>query len=195
MVIGPDDRISPHNGSVNDILQGTRASVLAPALTGSLNSSFPYVAVPVHVANVTRAHIDAVNDRVIPGNTEYILSSNTPEGVVWDRDIRDIARKHFPKEVESHDLPMQGSLATIKWRLDGMRTEETFGWKFTNFEETMRQLIAQYLSIMSYESSGENGMEQGKDYSTKQAGGYASYVLRRSYLEYWSCASLKAWSF
>ena len=147
VVIGPDERISTGEGKIEDLLQGTRTSILAPALSSSLNSPFPYVAVPVHVADVARAHVDAVDGSLIPGNSEYILCSDTPEGVVWDRDITDIARRYFPKEVESKILPLEGSLATIKWRLDGMRTEETFGWKFISFEETMRQLIAQYVEL------------------------------------------------
>jgi nucleoside-diphosphate-sugar epimerase len=146
VVIGPDERI-PADGNADSLLQGTRAAVLAPALTSSLNSAFPYVGVPVHVADVARAHIDAVDHHLIPGNSEYILSSDTPEGIVWDTDIRSICRRHFATEVDKQILPLQGSLATIKWRLDGMRTEEMFGWHFTSFDETMRQLIAQYVQL------------------------------------------------
>lgn len=148
VVIGPDERISKDPQS---LLQGTRASVLAPALTSSLNSSFPYVGVPVHVTDVARAHVDAINKSRIPGNSEYILSSDTPEGVEWDRDIRRICEKYFPDQVQSGVLPLEGSLASIKWRLDGARTEKVFGWRFTSFEETMRQLISQYLHLKSQE--------------------------------------------
>lgn len=147
VVIGPDERISPDTDTSEVILQGVRKAVLAPALTSSHNSSFPYVGVPVHVADVARAHVDAVNASLIPGNSEHILSSDTPEGVEWDRDIHEICKKHFDQEVNSGELQLQGSLTTIKWRLDGMTTEKTFGWKFTSFEETMKGLIAQYLRL------------------------------------------------
>ncbi|KAJ5822549.1 NAD-dependent epimerase/dehydratase [Penicillium robsamsonii] len=148
VVIGPDDRLDADpTATVNSLLQGTRAAVLAPALTSSLNSSFPYVGTPVHVADVARAHVDAVDDSLVPGNSEYILSSDTPNGVVWDRDVQDACRKFFPEEVTSKRFPLEGSLAAIKWRLSARQAEETFGWQFTDFEETVRQLLLQYLQL------------------------------------------------
>lgn len=148
VVIGPDDRLDADpTATVDSLLQGTRAAVLAPALTSSLNSSFPYVGTPVHVADVARAHVDSVDDVLVPGNSEYILSSDTPNGVVWDREIQGVCRKFFPEDVASKRLPLEGSLTAIKWRLDARQTEETFGWQFTGFEETARQLLSQYLHL------------------------------------------------
>ncbi|KAJ5699389.1 hypothetical protein N7536_002402 [Penicillium majusculum] len=148
VVIGPDDRLDADpTATVDSLLQGTRAAVLAPALTSSLNSSFPYVGTPVHVADVARAHVDAVDDGLVPGNSEYILSSDTPNGVVWDRDVQDVCRKFFSKEVANKTLPLEGSLTALKWRLSAQQTEETFGWQFTGFEDTVRQLLSQYLQL------------------------------------------------
>ncbi|EPE09711.1 3-beta hydroxysteroid dehydrogenase [Ophiostoma piceae UAMH 11346] len=146
VVIGPDTRLSADSRPC-ELTVEARGSVMAPALTASLNSDFPFVGVPVHVHDVARAHIDAVNSSRVPGNTEYILSSDTPDGVDWDRDIEAIARKYFASEVERKTLPLQGSLATIKWRLDASRTEQVFGWRMTSFEQTMKQLLAQYLQL------------------------------------------------
>lgn len=146
VVIGPDERI-PLDGSVDLLLKETRAAVLAPALDGATSSAFPYVGVPVHVADVAKAHIDAVDSTRIPANSELILSSNTPEGVVWDRDISAVARKFFPKEVQNQSLPLKGTLGSIKWQLDGQTTEKAFGWEFRSFEDTMRELITQYLLL------------------------------------------------
>ncbi|QYT04611.1 3-beta hydroxysteroid dehydrogenase/isomerase [Trichoderma simmonsii] len=146
VVFGPDGRI-PSNGSVDELLKDNRAAVLAPALDGSTNSSFPFVGVPVHVADVARAHVDAVDSARIPGNTEYILSSDTPEGVVWDRDVAAVAKKYFLEEVQSKLLPLEGTLPCIKWRLDGDATEKAFGWKFISFEQTMKELLEQYLKL------------------------------------------------
>ncbi|PNY29395.1 putative oxidoreductase [Tolypocladium capitatum] len=151
VVIGADERI-PADGPVSALLQSTRAAAMAPALDGSLNPGFPYFGVPVHVADVARAHVDAVDSSRIPGNSEYILSSDTPEGVVWDRDVHAAARKFFPKEVENGLLPLQGSLANIKWRLDASATESAFGWTFTSFEETMKGLLGQYLQLKQSET-------------------------------------------
>lgn len=146
VVVEADERI-PHDGRTSALLQGTRAAVMAPALDKSLNSPFPYVGVPVHVADVAKAHVDAIDRTRVPGNTEFILSSDTPEGVEWDKDVHYIAKKYFPTEVENGLLQLKGSLPSIKWLLDASDTEKTFGWKFTSFEETMRGLIAQYLAL------------------------------------------------
>lgn len=125
---------------------------MAPALTSSLNSPFPYVGVPVHVADVARAHVDAV-DGNIPGNTEYILSSDTPEGVEWDRDVRAVARKYFGGENEKGVLPLEGSLVSIKLRLDAGVTERVFGWRFRGIEETVRGMMGQYLELRGKQGS------------------------------------------
>lgn len=148
VVIGADTRLSPARGStISELLQGTRAAVMAPALTAEYNSPFPYVGVPVHVADVARAHIDAVDSSRIPGNTEYILSSDTPEGVVWDPEVTRIAKQYFAQAVEDKRLKLEGSLGHVGFRLDGMATEAAFGWKFTSFKETMKGLIGQYLEL------------------------------------------------
>ncbi|KAL4881920.1 NAD(P)-binding protein [Aspergillus karnatakaensis] len=157
VVIGPDDRLIPSETNTpipaSAVLEGTRASVLAPALTADLNSPFPYVAVPVHVSDVAKSHVDAVDSDLVPGNTEYILASDTPEGVNWDKDVQRVARKYFSKEVETGLLKLEGSLTTIKWRLDASETERVFGWKHTDFEETVKGLIAQYLELKKVELS------------------------------------------
>lgn len=152
VVIGPDDRLTEDpTAKTSALLSGTRAAVLAPTLTSSLNSAFPYVGVPVHVADVARAHVDAIDSDRVPGNTEFILASDAPGGVVWDRDAADVAQKYFADEVGSKVLPMEGSLTTIRWRLDTRKTEEVFGWKLTGFEETLRQTLAQYLQLRKKE--------------------------------------------
>ncbi|KAJ5147633.1 NAD-dependent epimerase/dehydratase [Penicillium atrosanguineum] len=151
VVIGPDNRLTNDpTANTSALLKETRAAVLAPVLTSSLNSSFPYVGIPVHVADVARAHIDAIDSNRVPGNTEYILSSDAPEGVVWNRDAAYVAQNYFAGEVKSQVLPMKGSLTTVKWSLDTKKTE-VFGWRFTGFEETLRQLLAQYLQLRQRE--------------------------------------------
>ena len=121
---------------------------LASALTSNFNSAFPFVGVPVHVRDVARAHVDAaVYRNTVAGNSKYILSSDTPEGIQWDRDTRAVAGKYFPEEVEKGVLPREGSLTTVKWRLDTNKTVNTFGWEMTGFEETMKEMLRQYIQL------------------------------------------------
>lgn len=44
-------------------------------------------------------------------------------------------------------MPLEGSLPTVKWRLDGATTEAVFGWKLCDSEEILRGLIAEYLEL------------------------------------------------
>ncbi|KAJ5691538.1 NAD-dependent epimerase/dehydratase [Penicillium malachiteum] len=148
VVIGPDHRLDFDSSATTDnLLQGARASVLACALSSAYNSSFPYVGTPVHVADVARAHVDAIDAGLVSGNSEFILSSNTPDGVVWDKDVRDICIRFFPEEVSNGVLPLEGSLTAVKWRLDTKKTEQVFGWSFVSFEDTMKDLVSQYLRL------------------------------------------------
>jgi hypothetical protein len=155
VIIGPDDRLIPsstNKPSTNDLLVGTRASVFAPLLGKESSAPFPYVVVPVHVADVAKAHVDAVDATRVHGNSEFILASDAAQsGVIWERDARAVARKYFAKEVESCVFPMEGSLETIRWRVDTSETERVFGWKDMGFEETMRGLVEQYLGIRRLE--------------------------------------------
>ncbi|KAL4936721.1 hypothetical protein BDV06DRAFT_233068 [Aspergillus oleicola] len=158
VVIGPDERLSPsltnkHHSSA--VLSGARAAVLAPALTSDLNSPFPYVTVPVHVSDVARAHVDALDFDKVPGRSEFILAADTDNagtGVNWDRDVRDIARRCFPREFEGGILPCQGSLGSIRWKLDVGMTERVFGWRCEGFEEMAKGLLGQYLELRGLET-------------------------------------------
>ncbi|KAJ5670968.1 NAD(P)-binding protein [Penicillium longicatenatum] len=142
VVIGPDDRLLYDDTATRDnLLEEKRGAVLAPALSSSLNSP------PCSCGRCRARPVDAADDALVPGNSEYILCSNTPGGVVWDQEIKRIAHQYFPTDVENKTLPLEGSLGTVKWRLDALRSEKVFGWQFTNFEETMRGLIEQYLQL------------------------------------------------
>jgi len=104
------------------------------------------VGVPISVADVARAHVDALKSS-IPGNAEYILSSDTPDGIEWDTALS-IAQTHFPESCGPGEiLPLGGSFPTTKWKLDVSSTEKAFGWKAEKFEETMKGLIGQYVSL------------------------------------------------
>ncbi|KAL4733631.1 NAD(P)-binding protein [Aspergillus similis] len=160
VVIGPDDRLTPSptnkNVKSDEVLQETRASVLAPVLTDDLSSPFPYVGVPVHVGDVARAHVDAVERGRIRGNSEFILVSDadTVGGVEWEGDVRAVVRKYFKREVEKGMFPMEGRLGGIRWKVDTTETERVFGWRFVAFKETIRELVAQWVGLKRLEESG-----------------------------------------
>lgn len=140
VVIGPDDLAT----GLATLQVGTRAMVL-PIFQGA-KIDMPLVGTPVLADDVARAHVDAIKPSV-PGNKDYILSSDAPQGIEWNT-MSEIARKHFPEEVESRLIPCGGSLPTRKWRLDTLETEAAFRWQCTSFEETVRRLLEQYIELL-----------------------------------------------
>lgn len=145
VVLGPEDLATGNS----TLLVGTRA-MLVPVLQGA-KLDMPLVGTPVHVDDVARAHVDAIKPSV-PGNADYVLSSDGEEGIEWDS-MTDIARKFFPDEVKSGLLALGGSIPTRKWRLDVSNTEKAFGWKCAPFEKTMRDLIGQYVEFLKKEQN------------------------------------------
>jgi len=55
--------------------------------------------------------------------------------------------------VEEGVLKLKGSLKLRPWRLDTRETEEAFGWKFISFEETVKELVQQYLGLVEAEKN------------------------------------------
>ncbi|PON28857.1 hypothetical protein TGAM01_v201965 [Trichoderma gamsii] len=140
VVIGPDDWAT----DLESFFVGTRAMIM-PIVQGKVMEA-PLVGVPVFVDDVALAHVDAIKPSV-SGNKDYILSSDTPDGIEWNSTL-DVARKHFPREVESGLLQCTGSLPTRRWKLDASDSEKAFGWKFTSFENTMRKQLQQYITLV-----------------------------------------------
>lgn len=143
VVIGPDALAT----SSASLLTGTRALAMAPILGQKLE--MPLVGVQVHVDDVARAHVDALK-KSVPANTDYILTSNDVEGIEWNT-----AKKLVEKGVENAAglLKLDGSMPTIKWKVDASTTEEAFGWQCRSFEQTMKDLVEQYLELLDTENS------------------------------------------
>jgi nucleoside-diphosphate-sugar epimerase len=141
VIIGRDERAA----SVADLRRDTPqwALRMAPILGG--NQSDGMASVPVDVEDVATAHVDAIKDTV-PGNTDYTLSTGPTADIVWDVMI-EVAKKYFPEKVGSKEMPLGGTLPTMKWLVDMTDTEEAYGWKFRPFEETLKDMIGQYLEL------------------------------------------------
>jgi nucleoside-diphosphate-sugar epimerase len=142
VVFGPDALAT----NVQELMTSSRAMVLGPLMD---MKGPEMIGASVHVDDVSRAHIDSLKSSV-PGNKDYILSSDAPEGVCWD-DAKNIVKRSFPEAVEKGILRLGGSMGTRPWRLDTRETEEAFGWKPLSFEETLKELVGQYLGFFEAE--------------------------------------------
>jgi nucleoside-diphosphate-sugar epimerase len=139
VVFGPDELAT----NVTELMTSSRAMVLGPLMDMAMPEM---IGASVHVDDVARAHIDGLKSSV-PGNKDYILSSDAPEGIFWD-DAKKVVKKSFPEAVEKGILKLEGRMATRRWRLDTKETEEAFGWEHISFEETVKELVGQYLGFV-----------------------------------------------
>jgi nucleoside-diphosphate-sugar epimerase len=142
VVIGPDELAT----KTSELLTGTRALALAPILGQKIEG--PLVGQQVHVDDVVRGLVDALDSRVL-GNEDYILSS---DGFEWD-DGKGMFKGEGGKGKGELKLPLDGSIPTMKWKIDVSTTEKAFGWKCRSFEETMRDLVGQYLGLLESEKT------------------------------------------
>lgn len=147
-VMGPDDRAS----STADLINNTPewAFRMSPVLgTKHVNS---LVDTPVDVRDVAQVHVDAIKTS-IPGNQDYVVCAKIPsEDLKWN-DTIEIAKKYYPEQAGSKELPLDGTLPTMKWSVDSSDTERVFGRKFRKFEEIMKDTIGQYLQFVDAERS------------------------------------------
>jgi len=142
MVFGPDELAT----NVQELMTDSRGMVLSALMDVKMPEM---IGATVHVDDVARAHIDGLKSSV-PGNRDYILSSNVPEGICWE-DAEKAVKRNFPEAVEKGILKLEGSMALKPWRLDTRETEEAFGWKPISFEETTKDLVEQYLRVFEAE--------------------------------------------
>jgi nucleoside-diphosphate-sugar epimerase len=142
VVIGPDELAT----KTSELLTGTRALALAPILGQKIES--PLVGQQVHLDDVARGLVDAL-DTSVSGNADYVFTSNGCEGIEWD-DAKGMFKGEGGKG--KLKLPLDGSLSTMKWRVDVSTIERAFGWKCRSFEETMRDLVGQYLRFLENET-------------------------------------------
>jgi nucleoside-diphosphate-sugar epimerase len=142
VVFGPDELAT----NAAELVTAGNSLALGPLLDVNIPQM---VGATVHVDDAARAHIDALKPSV-QGNKDYILSSDAPDGIDWE-DAQNYVRKFFPEAVENGTLKLGGSLRARIWRLDTRETEKEFGWKFVSFEETLKELVGQYLKFVAAE--------------------------------------------
>ncbi|KAH8658986.1 hypothetical protein BGZ61DRAFT_567156 [Ilyonectria robusta] len=143
MVIGRNDL----NTKKEAVSSGTNNSVMGPLL--GTKTEMPTLGVSVHVNDVARAHVDALNPS-IPGNRNFICSSGGLDGTTWD-DAKNIAKRCYGKSVSDGVFTLDGTAPTRPIRLDASETEKVFGWKFTGFEDQVKSVADHYLELLAAE--------------------------------------------
>lgn len=125
---------------------GTNAMVLGPVLGRTGPQTPPSV---VHVEDVARAHVGALNPAV-QGNQSFVLSSTGKDGMRWD-DAKAFVGKHFPEAVEKGVLRNDGTTPTGKAWVDNSKTVEVLGIEFKSYEDMVVSVVGHYLEVIEKE--------------------------------------------
>ncbi|KAL1793839.1 hypothetical protein ACET3X_007260 [Alternaria dauci] len=133
------------NTTREEILAGTNGIALGPLL--GRKAEMPMIGVAVHLDDVARAHVDALNPK-ISGNQRLLCTYGGLEGVQWDG-AKDIAKRLYGKQVSEGLFPLTGSTPTRPIRLDASETEKVLGWKFKSFEEQVKSVADHYVEAAS----------------------------------------------
>jgi nucleoside-diphosphate-sugar epimerase len=126
------DAKSVASGS-NAILMGLILGTKAPnASPGSV----------VHVDDVARIHVGALDETKVPAETDFLASIS-----VQFEDAIEIAKRLFPEAVRDGRLPLGGSKGTLPITMDIKGTTDVFG-QLKGYEEMVGSLVGQYLELL-----------------------------------------------
>lgn len=140
-VIGDNEMIT----DPSRISDGTVSAAFAQVLGG--DSGWGKVpSTSVHVADIARMHVEALNPK-IEGNQSFLGISEGERGTIWEEAI-EIVNRNFPEAVKRGVLKNNGTAETKRTRVDASRTERVFGFKFLSYEEQVKSVTKQYLSLL-----------------------------------------------
>ena len=127
------DAKSVASGS-NGLLMGLILGVSAPyASPGTV----------VHVEDVARIHVGALDEKKIPGNASFAAAMS-----VQFEDALGIAARLFPEAVQDGRLPLGGKRGTLPVTVDIQDTLDIFG-PLKSYEEMIKSVVGQYLELLA----------------------------------------------
>ncbi|KAK3904436.1 putative NADPH-dependent methylglyoxal reductase GRP2 [Staphylotrichum tortipilum] len=129
-------------------LRGTNSAVLALVLGNKRGA--PLAGATVHIEDVARAHVAAL-DPAVYGGESYILSGE----VRWE-DAVGAAKREFGKAFEERVLMEGGKQETLDMPMDTSATEMVFGWEFKGYEEQVRSVVGQFLALRAQARRNRN---------------------------------------
>jgi len=125
----------------SDAIVGTNGSALGHVLG---KNQGPSSSTSVHVNDIAKMHVLALNPKIPGGNVFLGVSENSDTH--WE-DSFEIVRKHFPEAVKNGTFPLSGSNPTKKLRFDTSFTKKTLGIEFLSYEEQVRSVAEHYLEL------------------------------------------------
>ncbi|KAI0509500.1 hypothetical protein F5B22DRAFT_648925 [Xylaria bambusicola] len=127
--------------TVEHFNKGSNSILLNHILGKSKN---PLVTVSVHIDDVAKAHVLALQPSVPAGR--YLLDSEGPTATNWS-DAMPIVKKYYAEAVPSV-FAEDAKPFEIKMVLDNAKAEKAFGIKFKSFEQQVKDTAGFYLSLL-----------------------------------------------
>ena len=97
----------------------------------------------VHVDDVARIHVQALDTEVVGGGSTSFLATTLVPNL---DEAKEIVKRCYPKIVAKGVVPCEGRKITKPLKMDVSRTEEAFG-PFLGYESMVRSVVDEYLSF------------------------------------------------
>jgi hypothetical protein len=124
---------------------GTNKTVLALLLGRRFG---PFAGAVVHVDDVARAHVAAIDQRVYGGES-YILS----RAARWDDAIA-VAKAAWPEAFAKRVFVESGSVGTTPLPMDTRTTDTTFRFELMGYDDMVRSVVGQFAELRMRKSVG-----------------------------------------
>ncbi|KAL9115945.1 MAG: hypothetical protein Q9227_000313 [Pyrenula ochraceoflavens] len=133
-----------------EVRQGSN-DILMDLVLGK-QTSRPFMGAVVHLDDVARAHVLALNPALADGGDNFILAANGGNSVEWN-EATDIASELFPDAVESGILPLGGYQLSTKMAFDVSNSETKLGIQFKGFDQMVASVVGQYVELATQEET------------------------------------------
>ncbi|KAL1979569.1 hypothetical protein VTN96DRAFT_5556 [Rasamsonia emersonii] len=141
-VIGKNELVT----DPKDILRGSNVWAFAQVLGQSLPA--PVIGHTVHLDDVAEIHVRAL---MLDLQGKKVQSLVATSGGVDGTELSDaiaIVNRHFLEEVKSGVLPNNGTVQTLRRKIDASMTEKRLGMKFRSYEDQILSVTEHYLELV-----------------------------------------------
>ncbi|RYN45659.1 hypothetical protein AA0118_g12782 [Alternaria tenuissima] len=113
--------------------------------TESIMGASGMIAHVVHIDDVARIHVAALDTKKVPGNRSFLLQSSDGGKVVFE-DALVVAKDKFGDAIEEGLLPLGGTLGSLPINVDSKETEEVFG-PLKTYKEAVENALEQFVEL------------------------------------------------
>jgi hypothetical protein len=135
------------------LVSGSNAVVLSIVL-GSQPQPGTQPSVVTDLRDVARVHVEALDEKILKvgagESKSFLLDGGSATNGVELNDAKAIVRKTFPDAVKEGKLKVGGGFKSAGILLESSETVTTFG-EMHNYEEMVKELVAQYLELSDRE--------------------------------------------